>query len=86
MKGYPYQLLTPFATKINFMLTALGISYVGYEMYKKTKEQKVSYIEKINKSKQYIFNQIYNKINYQNKILFIPKIGIILGSGQNDII
>lgn len=82
MKGYPYQLLTPFTTKKNFILTALGISYVGYEMYKKTKEQKVSYIEKINKSKQYIFNQIHN----QNKLLFIPKIGMILGSGQNDII
>jgi len=77
MKGYPYQLLTPFATKMNFMLTALGLSYVGYEMYNR---KELDIIDKINESKKYIFNQIHNKI------LFIPKIGIILGSGQNDII
>jgi len=82
MKGYPYQLLTPFATKMNFMLTALGLSYVGYEMYNRIKKKELDIIDKINESKKYIFNQIFN----QKKILFIPKVGMILGSGQNDII
>jgi purine-nucleoside phosphorylase len=82
MKEYTFTSLTPNLKKTNLMLLALGISYIGYKIYNKILKKKISYIEKINESKKYIFNQIYN----QNKILFIPKVGMILGSGQNDII
>jgi len=82
MKEYTFTSLTPSSKKINLMLITFGISYIGYKIYNRILKKKLNYIEKINESKQYIFNQIHN----QNEILFIPKIGIILGSGQNDII
>ena len=59
----------------------LILGYVGYKLYQKKEEEKertADILYKINTAKTYIFNQV--------KSCFIPKVGMILGSGQNDLI
>ena len=59
----------------------LILGYVGYKLYQKKEEEKertADILYKINTAKTFIFNQV--------KSCFIPRIGMILGSGQNDLI
>jgi len=66
-------------TKEN-LITLSGITYIVYKLYNQLKKKELTYIEKIQQSKNFILEQV----NF--KTIFIPKVGIILGSGQNELI
>jgi len=78
---YPRMLFNQNTRKSAGISIILFLLYLAYRLYliRRRKVVILSYLNKIRKSKKYIYNQIEGKV-------FLPKIGIILGSGQNDLV
>jgi len=77
---YPYSLMNTDVRKSAYVSTFLFLLYLGYLVYKRRRRFAfLCYLDKIRISKKYIFKSIKGKV-------FLPKIGMILGSGQNDLV
>ena len=76
---YPYSLIN-YSKKEAYVSGFLVLLYLGYLVYKRRRRLAfMCYLDKIRFSKRFIFKQIEGK-------LFLPKIGMILGSGQNELV
>ncbi len=76
---YPYSLIN-YSKKEAYISGFLVLLYLGYLVYKRRRRLAfMCYLDRIRYTKKYIFKKIKGE-------LFLPKIGIILGSGQNELV